>query len=147
MKEVARNKRAYFDYEILEKFEAGISLLGREVKSVKSGRINLAGSYAILRGGEVWLVGADIPPYQPRNAPQDYDSQRTRKLLLTEKEIKTLMGEIKGTSLTLVPLRSYIKGRLIKVELGLGKGRKKTDKRELIKKRETEREMRRTLRK
>ena len=147
MKEVARNKRAYFDYEILEKFEAGISLLGREVKSVKSGRINLAGSYAILRGGEVWLVGADIPPYQPRNAPQDYDSQRTRKLLLTEKEIKSLAGEIKGTGLTLFPLRAYIKGRLVKIELGLGKGKKKADKRELIKKRETEREMRRTLRK
>ena len=147
MKEVARNKRAYFDYEILEKLEAGISLLGQEVKSVKSGRINLAGSYAILRGGEVWLLGADIPPYQPRNAPQDYDSQRTRKLLLTEKEIKTLMGEIKGTSLTLVPLRSYIKGRLIKLELGLGRGKKKADKREVIKKREIEREIRRTLKK
>ncbi len=147
MKEVARNKRAYFDYEILEKFEAGISLLGQEVKSVKSGRINLAGSYAILRNGEVWLVGADIPPYQPQNAPQDYDSQRTRKLLLTEKEIKTLMGEVKGTGLTLVPLRSYIKGRLIKLELGLGKGKKKADKRELIKKREAERDIRRTLRK
>ena len=147
MKEVARNKRAYFDYEILEKLEAGISLLGQEVKSVKSGRINLAGSYAILRGGEVWLLGADIPPYQPRNAPQDYDSQRTRKLLLTEKEIKSLAGEIKGTGLTLVPLRAYIKGRLVKIELGLGKGKKKADKRELIKKRETEREMRRTLRK
>jgi len=147
MKEVARNKRAYFDYEILEKFEAGISLLGQEVKAIKSGRINLAGSYAILRAGEVWLLGADIPPYQPRNAPQDYDSQRTRKLLLTEKEIKSLAGEIKGTGLTLVPLRAYIKGRLVKIELGLGKGKKKADKRELIKKRETEREMRRTLRK
>ncbi|HEY4498392.1 MAG TPA: SsrA-binding protein, partial [Candidatus Paceibacterota bacterium] len=108
---------------------------------------NLAGSYAILRAGEVWLLGADIPPYQPRNAPQDYDSQRTRKLLLTEKEIKSLAGEIKGTGLTLVPLRAYIKGRLVKIELGLGKGKKKADKRELIKKRETEREMRRTLRK
>ncbi|MBI2010897.1 MAG: SsrA-binding protein SmpB [Candidatus Colwellbacteria bacterium] len=147
MKEVARNKRAYFDYEILERFEAGISLLGQEVKSVKSGRINLAGSYAILRGNEVWLVGADIPPYQPQNAPEDYDPQRTRKLLLTEKEIKTLTGEIKGTGLTLVPLRAYIKGRLIKLELGLARGKKKADKREVIKKRETEREIRRTLRK
>lgn len=146
MAEIARNKRAYFDYEILEKFEAGIELLGLEVKSVKSGRINLAGAYAILRNNQVLLVGADIPPYQPQNTPPDYDSQRTRRLLLTTEEIRGLSGKIKEASLTLVPLRVYLKGRLIKLELGLGRHKKKRDKRELIKKRETERDIRRAMR-
>lgn len=145
MPEIARNKRAYFDYEILEKFEAGIELLGIEVKSVKSGRVNLTGSYAILRGNQVLLVGADIPPYQPKNTPPDYDPGRTRKLLLTAGEIKNLTGKIKEAGLTLLPLRIYTKGRLIKLELGLGRHKKKHDKREAIKKREAERDIRRAI--
>lgn len=147
MAEFARNKRAYFDYEILEKFEAGVELLGSEVKSVKGGRINLAGAYAIIRGNQVQLVGADIPPYQPNNTPSDYDSQRTRKLLLTAEEIKTLTGKTKESHLTILPLRAYTKGRLIKIELGLGRHKKKYDKRESIKKREAEREIKRSLKK
>lgn len=145
MAEIARNKRAYFDYEILEKFEAGIELLGIEVKAVKSGRVSLAGAYAIIRNNQVLLVGADIPPYQPQNTPADYDSQRTRKLLLTSAEIKNLIGKTKEAHLTILPLKVYTKGRLVKIELGLGRHKKKYDKRESIKKREAEREIKRSL--
>ena len=147
MKVLAENKQAKFDYEILEKYEAGISLLGFEVKSVKNGRISLGGSYAHIKGKEVWLVGADIPPYQPKNTPKDYDPTRTRRLLLTQKEIKSLTGKTKESGLTLVPLRAYIKGRLVKLELGLARHKKKSDKREVIKKRETDRDIRRALKK
>ena len=147
MAEIARNKRAYFDYEILEKFEAGVELLGIEVKSVKGGRINLASAYAVIKSNQVLLIGADIPPYQPNNTPSDYDSQRTRKLLLTSEEIKTLTGKTKESPLTILPLRAYTKGRLVKIELGLGRHKKKYDKRESIKKREAEREIKRSLKK
>ena len=138
---IATNKRAHFDYEILETYEAGIELYGFEVKSIKSGRINLAGSYAIIRNKEVWLINADIPPYQPKNAPEDYDSKRTRRLLFGKKEIKTLIGKTVEKGLTLMPLKVYTKERKIKIEIGLAKSRKKADKRELIKKREAEREI------
>ncbi|MEK7548873.1 MAG: SsrA-binding protein SmpB [Patescibacteria group bacterium] len=135
------NKRAYFDYEILETFEAGIELFGFEVKSVKNGRINLAGSYAIIRGGEIWLINTDIPAYQPKNAPPDYNAKRNRRLLLKKKEIEFLIGKTVEKGLTLVPLKVYTKERKIKIEIGLTKNRKKKDKRELIKKREAEREI------
>lgn len=141
MKPIAENRRAGFDYEILEKYEAGIGLSGQEVKSVKNGRFNLAGSYAIPKNGELWLVNADIPAYQPKNAPADYNSGRSRKLLLHKNEIKTLVGRLQQKSLSLVPLRAYLKNGFIKLELGLGKSRKKSDKREFLKKRSAEREM------
>jgi len=142
MKTLSTNKRAYFDYQILETYEAGIELFGFEVKSVKTGRINIAGSYVILRENQAWLLNADIPAYQPKNAPQDYDSKRTRKLLLKKQEIRALTGRIQEKGLTLMPLRVYTKRRFIKIEIGLAKSRKKSDKRELIKKREAEKEMR-----
>lgn len=145
MKTLSENKKAYFNYLILEKFEAGISLIGQEVKSIKGGRINLAGSYVVLRGEEVYLVGASVPPYQPKNAPADYNPERSRKLLLKKTEIKYLIGKVKERGLTLVPLRMYTKRGKIKLEFGMAKGKKKTDKRELIKKRETERDMKREL--
>jgi len=145
MKTLAENKKAYFNYQILEKFEAGLVLIGQEVKSIKSGRINLAGSYVVLRDNEFYLVGANIPPYQPKNAPPDYNPERSRKLLLTKTEIKYLIGKTKQKGLTLVPLRVYTKRGKIKLEFGIAKGKKKVDKRELIKRRETEREMRRVL--
>ncbi len=145
MKALSENKKAYFNYLILEKFEAGISLIGQEVKSIKGGRINLAGSYVVLRGEEVYLVGASVPPYQPKNAPADYNSERSRKLLLKKTEIKHLIGRIKEKGLTLVPLRVYTKRGKIKLEFGVAKGKKKADKRELIKKREVERDMKREL--
>lgn len=145
MKEVAKNRRAYYDYEILDKIEAGINLTGFEVKAAKSGKISLGGSYARTIDGDVYLVGADIEPYQPNNTPEGYEGQRDRRLLLTKKEIASLSGKIKESGLTLVPLRAYIKGRLVKVELGLAKSKKKQDKREAIKKRDVQRDIRRTL--
>jgi len=145
MKPLAENKKAYFNYEILDRFQAGISLIGQEVKSIKSGRINLAGSFVVLRGEEAYLVGANVPAYQPKHAPRDYDPERSKKLLLRKAEIKKLIGKCKERGLTLVPLRVYaIKGR-IKIEFGVAKGRKKIDKRELIRKRETEREIEKQL--
>ena len=145
MKVLSENKKAYFNYEIIDRFQAGISLIGQEVKSIKSGRINLAGSYVVLRDEEVYLVGANVPPYQPKNAPRDYDSERSRKLLLRKPEIKQLIGKTKEKGLTLVPLRVYtVKGR-IKIEFGVAKGRKRIDKRQLIKKRETDKEIEREL--
>jgi SsrA-binding protein len=145
MQEIARNKRAYVEYELGERLEAGIELKGFEVKSAKLGRFNLAGSYASLKGGEVWLINADIAPYQPENTPPSYDPRRERRLLLSAAEIKFLTGRIKEAGLTLVPLRAYIKGRLIKLELALARHKKKKDKREAIQRREIEREIKRTL--
>ncbi len=89
----AFNRRAQFDYEILEKFEAGIALLGFEAAAIKSGRISIAASYVVFKGGEPYLINADIPPYQPKNTPQEYDSKRSRKLLLKKSEIKYLLGK------------------------------------------------------
>jgi len=145
VKTIIENKKAYFNYQVLEKFEAGISLIGQEVKSIKSGRINLAGSYVVLKGSEVFLIGANVPPYQPKNAPPDYNPERSRKLLLKKSEIKYLIGKVKQKGLTLVPLKIYTKRGKIKLEFGTAKGKKKVDKRELIKKREVEREMEREL--
>ncbi len=141
----AENRKAHFNYEILEKFQAGLVLNGQEVKSIKSGRISLAGSYVVARQQELFLLGATIPPYQPNNAPRNYDPQRSRKVLLHRKEIKYLLGKVKERGLTLVPLRVYtMKGKL-KLEFGLGKGLKRYDKREKIKQREAEREIQRAL--
>ena len=145
MSVLSENKKAYFTYQILEKFEAGIVLIGQEVKAIKTGRINLAGSYVVIKNEEVYLIGCHIPPYQPKNAPPDYNPERSRKLLLRKKEIKYLIGKSKQKSLTLVPLRVYTKKGKIKLEFGLTKGRKKEDKRETIKKRETNREIEREL--
>jgi len=145
MKTIAANRRAGFDYEIIEKYEAGIELNGQEVKSVKNGRFNLAGSYVVPKNGELWLLNADIPPYQPKNVPADYDPARSRKLLLHKREIKTLAGKLRQKSFSLIPVRAYPKNGFIKLELGLGRNRKKSDKRELLKKRSAEREMRKAF--
>lgn len=142
---ISTNKRAYFDYEILETYEAGIELFGFEVKAIKTGRINLAGSYAIIQKNQIWLLNCDIPPYQPKNMPADYDSKRTRRLLLKKEEIKNLMGKIAEKGLTLMPLKAYTKRGKIKIEIGLAKSKKKFDKRESIKKRDIEREIQRKL--
>ena len=136
------NKKAYFNYEILETFQAGIVLIGQEVKSIKNGRISLAGSYIILKEEEFFLIGANVPPYQPKNAPRDYDPKRFRKLLLKKSEIKYLIGKSRQMGLTLIPLKVYTKQQKIKLEFGLAKGKKKVDKREKIKKGEIEREIR-----
>lgn len=145
MTNYAENRKVYFNYEILEKYEAGIELLGVEVKSVRGGKMSLEGAFVIMRGAECFLINASIPPYQPNNSPKDYDPLRNKKLLLTKKEISELAGSEKNKSLTIVPISVYNKGRKIKVSIALAKGKKKFDKRETIKKRETDREVRRTL--
>ncbi len=142
MKILSDNKKAHFDYEILEKFDAGMILIGQEVKSIRLGRMSLAGSYVVFEKGEPYLIGAKIPPYQPKNAPSNYNDQRQRKLLLNKSEIDYLLGKTNQKGLTLVPIKVYTKGAVIKLEFGLARGRKKHDKREIIKKRETEREIR-----
>ena len=136
------NKRAAFDYEILEKFKAGVELTGHEVKSAKMGRINVSGAHAIIRGNEVFLVGAEVSSFQPKNAPAGYEAGRTKRLLLRKREIKYLFGKTQS-GLTLIPLGVFTERGLIKIELGLARGKKKHDKREAIKKREVKKEIRR----
>jgi SsrA-binding protein len=139
------NKKARFDYEIIETFEAGIELHGFEVKSLRDKQGSLEGAFAIARGGEVFLVGATIPAYQPKNAPKGYDALRPRKLLLTKKEIAEIALNEGKKGLTIVPISVYNKGRKLKISIGIARGKKTHDKRHTIKKREAEREMRRTL--
>ena len=145
MADLIQNKKAYFDYEILEKFEAGMSLRGFEVKSLRNKQGSVLGSRVIIRGGEAFVVGMEIPPYQPANTPKEYEPQRTRKLLLKKNEIKYMLGKGEERGLTIVPIRVYNKGRVIKMEIGIAKGKKKYDKRETIKKRESKRKIERTL--
>lgn len=145
MSALADNKKAYFDYEILETFEAGLVLEGHEVKSIKLGRANIQGAYAIIRGGEAYILGMHVPPYQQANTPANYDPDRTRKILLTRKEIAYLAGKTAEKGLTLLPLQVYTKHGLLKLSLGLGRGKKKTDKRETIKARESKRRIDRIL--
>ncbi len=139
---IAENRRARFDYDIAEKFEAGIELKGYEVKSAKGGHFQIAGAQVLIRGGEAWLVNSHLPPYQPKNMPATYVEDRPRKLLLTKNEIKNVAGILHDKSQRLIPLRSYLKNGFIKIELGLGRTRKKSDKREILKKRSHVREMR-----
>jgi len=143
MPHYAENRKARFNYEILEKYETGIEFLGTEVKSVRDGQMSLEGAFVIVRGGEAFLINANIPPYQIKNAPKDYDPLRNRKLLLTKKELDILAGSEKNKSLTIVPISVYNKSRKIKLEIALVKGKKKFDKRETLKKRDTDREIRR----
>lgn len=145
MEALSENRRAGFDYEILETYEAGLELLGSEVKSAAAGKANLAGSYAIIRGGEAFAVGVDIPPYQPKNTREEYDPQRVRKLLLNKAEIEELANRVQQERLTLVGLKLYKKGPRIKLLLGLGKSRQKADKREHLKRKEADREIRKRL--
>ncbi len=144
MSVLAKNKKAYFNYEILEKFEAGIALNGQEVKSAKMGRVDLKGSYAVPKDDELYLIGCHIPPYQPRNAI-DYNPERSRKLLLKKKEILYLIEKSREKGLTLLPLQVYTKKDLVKVEVGIGRGKKKYDKRETIKKRDIDAKIRQSL--
>jgi SsrA-binding protein len=138
---VATNKKAFHDYFILEKFEAGVSLLGTEVKSIREGRINLKDSYANIRGGEAFLFNCHISPYTHGNR-QNHEPTRTRKLLLQQKEIRKLIGKTQEKGLTLVPIRVYLKRGLIKIELGLARGKKLYDKRETERRKESDREAR-----
>ncbi len=139
------NKKATFNYEILEKLEAGLKLSGTEVKSLKSGRLSFEGSYISFRENEAYWINATIPPYQPRNTPAGYNPGRPRKLLLTKKELKYLYGKSQEKGLTIVPLRVYNKRGQLKIEIGLVKPKKKWDKREVLKKRAHERDAQREL--
>lgn len=145
MKIYSENKKAGYDYEILEKFEAGVVLFGQEVKSIKTGHINLSGSYVTFTRGEPFLVGVQVPPYQPNNAGADYNTERPRKLLLNKKEIDYLQGRSSQKGFSLIPLKVYDNSGRIKLEFGLAKGKKKYDKKEKIKKRDVEREVNREL--
>lgn len=142
---LVQNKKAYFDFEILETIEAGIALLGTEVKSIRNNQGNLEGAHVIIRGGEAFLVGANIPAFQKKNTPDSYDPERTRKLLLNQKQLHELYTHSEQKGLTIVPISLYNKNRNIKLEIGLARGKKKVDKRETIKKRDVERELRRSL--
>lgn len=142
---IVENKKIPFNYQILEKFEAGIVLKGFEVKAVKAGKVNIRGGFVVLKKGEPVLINVNIAPYQKGNVPKNYDPKRPRKLLLKKREIKHLIGKYKEKGLTLLPTKLYIKRDKIKVEVALCKGKKKFDKREQIKKREIEREIRRAL--
>lgn len=142
------NKQAKFDYEILDKFEAGLVLNGAEVKSVKSGQINLKGSYVTIKHlpkVELYLINAHISKYKPAGVQPDYEPTRSRKLLLHKKEINKLTGILKQKGLTLVPIRVYTKHNRIKLEFGIGRGKKKFEKKESIKNRETKRKIERAM--
>lgn len=145
VKILAQNRKARFSYEILESFEAGIVLTGTEVKSARQGRVNLQDAYAAVEKGEVFIKGMHISPYDQGNRFNP-DPMRKRKLLLHKREIRKLTVSVQQEGLTLIPLRLYLKRGLIKLELSIAKGKKLYDKRESIKKRETERELTRNYR-
>ncbi len=144
---IVKNKKAYFDYHILEELEAGLVLSGAEVKSIKFGQINLKGAYVEVKPeGEVFLVNCYIAPYKPAKQQQfNYDPYRLRKLLLHKKQINYLYGKIKEPGITIVPLEVYLSHGLIKLKIAVARGKKKYDKRETIKKRDFNRRKRKEL--
>lgn len=139
------NKKARFDYEILKTFEAGLVLHGYEVKAIRKGRGKLEGAHVVIRGKEAYLVGSSVSFYQEANTPKGYEPERVRKLLLSKKELSELGAQGEQAGLTIVPISWYNKGRKIKLELALARGKKKQDKRESLKKRDTKREIDRIL--
>lgn len=146
MKSLARNKDAYFNYTIEKELEAGILLSGQEVKSVKSGQVSLKGAHVTISKGEAFLVNAHISLYKYAGEVPGYNSTHSRKLLLNKKEISHLIGKYKEQGMAVVPLEMYTKRGLIKLKLGIGRGKKKWDKREVIQKREDQRQIMRKIR-
>ena len=144
MKEIAVNRQAFHNYEILEKFEAGVALTGTEIKSAREGKVNLKDSYGLVKTGEVWLLNCHISPYS-HGSYANHDPLRTRKLLLNRSEINRLIGRTTERGLTLVPLRMYLKDGRLKCELALAKGRKTHDKREVERKKTIDKETRQAL--
>ena len=144
MKIITQNRKAFHDYQIEDKIEAGINLKGTEVKSVREGRINLKDSYVIIKQGEAFLLNCHISPYSHGNI-MNHDPVRTRKLLLHKKEISKLQGKLQEKGYSLIPLKVYCKGPYIKIEIGLAKGKKFFEKRETIKTREAKREIERAM--
>lgn len=139
------HKKVRFDYEILEEFEAGLELLGHEVKSLRARHGKLEGSHIVVRGGEAYIVGMEIPPYQAANTPAGYDPARSRRLLLTKKELARLSTAEGQKGLTIVPIAVYNKGSKLKIRVAIAKGRKRYDKRSVLKERDTKRDIQRTL--
>lgn len=137
----AENSKAHFDYEVLETFDGGIELLGFEVKSIRNGRCSLVGSRALIRGGELYVVGMKVDPYQDKNTSLGYETMRTRKILVHKKEIYELERKSEMQGNTLIPLSVFTDGKKIKIKIALCRGKKSHDKRETIKKRETERNL------
>lgn len=142
---LAENKKALFDYEILEKYEAGLVLTGQETKSAKNGQINLKGSFITFHNGKPMATNLHISKYKPAGALPDYDPTRPREILLRKREIAYLQGKSMEKGLTIVPIRVYTKGRLIKMEVALARGKREFDKREAIKKRDLKKEIDRTM--
>jgi SsrA-binding protein len=141
-KDVVTNRKALHNYFIIDRFEAGIALKGTEVKSLRQGSANLQDGFAEIREGEVWLTGMHISPFEKGNI-NNHDPKRTRKLLMHRQEIRRLTGKVAEKGLTLIPLRVYFKKNIVKIELGLARGKKAYDKREAIAKRDAERQLRR----
>ena len=141
---VAKNRKAFHDYSIQETYEAGLSLVGTEVKSLRQGKANLKDSYALIKGGEAFLLNCHISPYSHGNL-QNHDPLRTRKLLLKKKEIGKLWEKTSQQGLTIVPLKIYFKNGKAKVEIGLAKGKRQYEKRDSIKEREAKREVERHM--
>lgn len=146
IKIIAKNRKAFHEYYILDKYEAGIELIGAEVKSLRDGKVSLQEAHAVVRGGEAWIIGMRINPY-PLATHFEPDPLRERRLLLHKREIRKLKSQTDEKGLTIVPLKIYFKGKVCKLELGVARGKKLYDKRESIKKRDEERRMRKISRK
>lgn len=145
IKIITDNRQARFQYHILETYEAGIELVGTEVKSIRAGKVNLRDGYVLIRNNEAWLLNVHISPYNASGTYFNHDPRRPRKLLLHRKEINRLIGQVEQKGLTLIPLKMYFKDSWVKVTIGLCKGKKLHDKRETIKRRQDKREMARAL--
>ncbi len=145
MKSSIENKKARLEYEILETYEAGMELFGHEVKALRAGQGSLIGAHVVIRGGEAYLVGSTVSPYQGGNTPKGYDPERTRRLLLSKKELRTLEGTDSRKGLTLIPIMVYNKKRFLKLSFGLARKKKAHDKRATLKERDERRGMERTL--
>ena len=140
-----KNRKATFDFEHLDTFEAGAVLSGHEVKSIRAGKGKLESSFVKIINGEAWLLGASISPFQPANTPKNYDPEQPRKLLLSKKQLTKLEIETTANRLTIVPISWYSSKQLIKLKIAFARGKKKSDKRETIKKRDVKRDIDRTL--
>ncbi|MBF2036271.1 MAG: SsrA-binding protein SmpB [Leptolyngbyaceae cyanobacterium T60_A2020_046] len=144
-KVVSDNRQARHEYEILETFEAGLELLGTEVKSIRAGKVNLRDGYALIRDEEIWLHNVHISPHSTTNKVFNHDPRRTRKLLLHRDEIRRLIGKVEQKGLTLIPLKMILKRGWVKVDLALARGKKLHDKRESLKRKQEKREIERAL--
>ncbi len=144
---LATNRKARYDYSISETFEAGLVLLGTEIKSIREGKINISEGYIYIKNNEAWLENANIPIYSPAGEFNQHDPYRSKKLLLTKKQINYIKSEIEKSGFSAIPLKIYIKKRVAKLLFGIGKGKKQYDKREAIKKRDSDRIIERAMKK